>query len=143
MIKSLKAGGFTLTEIIIVLVIVGILVTLAISQFGPGRERAIGKEAVANLKLIAAAEKIYRIENSFYYPYLAGTHSDVAVINTNLKLFLSEKNWDYAIGGDATGTSFTAIADRLDTAGGTYKNCVYGITNSNIESEPTKGASCP
>jgi prepilin-type N-terminal cleavage/methylation domain-containing protein len=136
--------GFTLTEIIVVLIIVGILVTLAISQFGPSRERALGKEAIANLKLIAAAEKIYRIENSFYYPN-SGSQTSVSIINSNLNLFLSEKNWDYRITDGTSGESFTADADRIDTGSGVYKDCVYSISNSNIDGEPSKSSTtlCP
>ncbi|MCM8795768.1 MAG: prepilin-type N-terminal cleavage/methylation domain-containing protein, partial [Candidatus Omnitrophica bacterium] len=58
--------GFTLLELVVVIIIIGILATFGISQYIPARERALGKEAIANLKLIAAAERIYRMETGRY-----------------------------------------------------------------------------
>ncbi|MBU4346466.1 MAG: prepilin-type N-terminal cleavage/methylation domain-containing protein [Candidatus Omnitrophica bacterium] len=127
--------AFTLMEIVIVLVIIGILTTLAISQYTPGRETAMSKEAIVNLKLIAAAERIYRMETASYYPS-SGSESNIAVINTNLKLYLTETNWDYSITGGAD--SFTAFADRNGSGG--YLDCQYSI---DADGEPNPNASCP
>ena len=122
--------GFTLLEIMIVIVIIGILSTLGISQYIPARERAFGKEAIANLKLIRAAEKIYYMELGTYY----GPQNNVTFINTNLKLQLVETNWDYNI-ESANATSFTAIADRQGS--GTYSTCLWQITQDQNQDEPT------
>jgi len=65
-----KDKGFTLVELLIVVVIVGILAALGLPQFTKAREHAMGKEAIVNLKLIAAAEKIYRMEASAYFLFL-------------------------------------------------------------------------
>lgn len=127
--------GFTLAELTVVIVIVGILVTLGISQYIPSRERALGNEAKANLKLIAAAEKIYRMEVGSYYPS-SGSESTIANINTNLKLFLTEANWDYSITGGAS--TFTAYAYRQGSGG--YLNCLYSIDQS--QEDPVPNASC-
>jgi len=98
----LKKKSFTLIEIIIVIVIVGILSAIALPNFGIMREKQLDKEAKAVLKLIQAAERIYRMENGSYY-----SSSNIALINSNLRLGLPDTgtpNWTYALGA----TSATA-----------------------------------
>jgi prepilin-type N-terminal cleavage/methylation domain-containing protein len=131
--------GFTLTELLIVIVIVGVLTTLAVTQYGSVKERALSREAMANLKLIAAAERIYRMEQGFFYPSGGAGQNDFNEINNKLRLSLTERNWDYNIvGGDA---NFTAQADRQGTGG--YLDCQYKIDNNNPdEPVPTNPANC-
>jgi general secretion pathway protein G len=92
--------GYNLIEIIIVIIIIGILVTFAMPQFSKTRERAFDNEAKANLRLMQAAEKIYRMEIGGYY----GPSNVIASINTNLKLSLpATSKWNYSVAasGDA------------------------------------------
>lgn len=56
--KRIKSFGFTLLEVIIVVVIIGVLASLAIPRFGSMIERARGAEALTNLSEIRSA--IYR-----------------------------------------------------------------------------------
>jgi len=114
--------SFTLLEILVVIIIIGVLATLGISQYIPSREQAMSREAQANLKLITAAEKIYRMENGTFYP-ASGLQNNVNTININLKLSLAATNWAYEITG-GTGT-FTATADR--NGGGGYLDCQWSI----------------
>ena len=102
-------GGFTIVELTVVLVVLGILVTLAIGQFNGSREQALRKEAMANLKLIAAAEKIYRLETAIYSNQTSSTD-----VNANLKLSLpvSNPNWNYKVVA-ANDTVFSAKAGKV------------------------------
>ncbi len=96
--------GFTLMEIIVVLVIVGILATLGIANFTRTRGYSLDREAAANLRLIQAAERVYQQENGFYFPRNAQTGTLVD-INNFLKLNLSAGgNWGYNVDG-TTGCS--------------------------------------
>ncbi|MDD5255182.1 MAG: prepilin-type N-terminal cleavage/methylation domain-containing protein [Candidatus Omnitrophica bacterium] len=133
---SYRTSGVTLTEILTVIIIIAILAALALPQFATTRERALSKEAKANLKIIDAAEKIYRMEVGFYYPY-SGSKTDPVEINSDLKLSVTENNWDYAISG-GSGSSYVATADRQGSGG--YSNCVYTVTDGS--SEPTPNAYC-
>lgn len=149
----LKAKAFTLIEILVVIIIIGILAAVALPNYEKAKERALGKEAIANLKLIAAAERIYRMETSGYYPSPGGTVDEagiitggtvdaVGTINSNLKLSLTETNWDYSITtiGDPAST-FTAYADRV---AGSYSSCQYSIDQTQSEPVISSGAgTCP
>jgi prepilin-type N-terminal cleavage/methylation domain-containing protein len=104
-VRKKNSAGFTLIELVVVIIIIGVLAGIALPNFTGMREHAFGKEAQANLRLIAAAERIYRLENGSYY-----ISSDLGLTNTNLKLSLSEENWDYDLTGG--GNAFTATAVR-------------------------------
>jgi len=130
--------AFTLLEILMVVMIVTILAGLGMPQYFKTRERALGNEAIANLKLIAAAEKIYRMENNQYYP-ASDTESNISNINNNLKLSLVENNWHYSITGGAS--TFTAAADRLGSGG--YFECSYTLANNDADGEPNASSPCP
>lgn len=134
-----KDRGVTLTEILVVIVIIAILAALALPQFTASRERALSREAKANLKLISVAEKIYRMREGFYFPFENVT-TDRDQIAENLKVNLTETNWNYSI--DATNPNleeFTALANRTT---GPYSGCNYTL-GYNITDQPVAGQSCP
>ena len=88
-------------ELLVVIIIVGILGALALPDFGGSKERALDKEGKAVLRLIQAAEKIYRMELTRYYPYAGGTDNTISTINQYLRLSLpGGSKWTYTV--DAT-----------------------------------------
>jgi prepilin-type N-terminal cleavage/methylation domain-containing protein len=136
-----KRKGFTLVELLVVLLIVGVLAALGLPQFMKTKEQAIGREAITNLKLIAAAQRIYRLElSNNFYPYPANTQDNINEINEKLKLYITEGNWNYTVTstGTPTTSNFTSTAVR---ASGIYaNNCTYTINNGLEDPEPTN---CP
>jgi len=110
--NSKKCGrGFTLLEVIIVTVIVGIIASIAIPQLFKFKERAQEKEAWANLKLVQAAAWIYRVEYETY-----ANLSTTAIVNRDLKLDLprTTSTLNYKL-ISATRQSFQARAEQDDT----------------------------
>ena len=62
--KPGKAQGFTLVEIMIVVLIIGILLAIAIPNFIQARESSRAKACVANLKQIDSAKQQYMMDTS-------------------------------------------------------------------------------
>jgi general secretion pathway protein G len=127
--------AFTLVELIIVVIIIGILVTFAMPAFRTTKEHALDSEAKASLKLIQAAQKIYKMETDSYYPP-SGSQSDITIINQNLKLSLpagSARNWNYVCW--STGCS------RATRNGGDGRSWYLAINDA--DGEPNSGTGCP
>ena len=61
-------SGFTLMELMTVVVIVGIIAAFAIPSYENAVARAHEKDAVLNLRSIAAAEAIYKSERGKHWP---------------------------------------------------------------------------
>ena len=130
----MRTEGMTLLEILAIIIIIGILAAIALPNFAPVREKVLDKEASASLKLIQAAEKIYRLETDFYYPH-TGTKTDQGEINQNLKLSLptdASRKWNYTVksGGCADATRYSGSDSRQ------WYLQIEG-------SEPVSGSTCP
>ena len=91
--------AFTLLEALLVVIVIGILGTLAIPQYTRHKERAVDKEAVAGLKLIDGAVRIKNVElggelnNNFNSFVCANTNE----CNDVLTMQLSDKNWNFKV----------------------------------------------
>lgn len=120
-------------ELMVVLIIVGILAILALPQFRTAREKALDKEAQANLKIIQAAEKIYRMEATFY-PTDAYT-PDTAAVNSMLLLDIPPTaNWAYSV--DSTVLPFRGKAVR------SIDGRIWCIRKDDLEPSDTSQAWC-
>ncbi|MCX5700822.1 MAG: prepilin-type N-terminal cleavage/methylation domain-containing protein [Candidatus Omnitrophica bacterium] len=108
-----KVFGFTLIELIVVVIVIGILATMAIPQYLKATERALSAKAKNNLGLIAQAEKLYRAENDTYVA--AGTAGELTTNGlqnyVELNDISGDTKWTYAVTGDAS--TFTATATRV------------------------------
>ncbi len=136
----MKKTGVSLIELVITVMLIGILGALGFIQYGNYREDAFGKEARANLRLIVAAQRIYKIKTSAYFPVAGGTESSAAVINDNLKLMLStavgSRPWDYMV--DSSGGATCAQATR---ASGPSKT--WNFRSNDADGDPDEDGTCP
>lgn len=108
-----KAQGFSLLELLITVLIVGILATVALPNFTKSVEKAKVKDAQSVLASVASSERIYRLDQGSF-----GTLGNLTENNYiadpdggNLNV-----DWDFAIVVGGAGTTFTAAAAR--TGGG-------------------------
>jgi prepilin-type N-terminal cleavage/methylation domain-containing protein len=135
----MREKAFTLLELIIVIIVIGILATVAVSQFGGARELQMDREAQANLRLIVSAELIWRMESpgNTFYPTPAGIDNVLATINTNLRLALPAANWAYQVNSTVAGR-ICAQATRINVRAGLVRNWRM----RNTENNPIVGV-CP
>lgn len=110
--------GFTLVEVLIVVIIIGILAAIGVPQFAASIEKAKGGEARAGLGHIQTGEKVYFAENEKY--------SNDAV--NDLDITLNPRYWTFTI-STPTATTYTATATR---SGGTRANQIITMDQSGI-----------
>ncbi len=132
--------AYTLIEILVVLVIIGTLAALAWPNYMAIKEKTLNREAKASLALIRAAEKIYRMEQGYYYPY-ATTTGTVSDINRDLKLSLPEASASWSITLDGTSTG---AAEATRVGGGGADGRVWKIDfPGDVDPSCSGGSACP
>lgn len=87
---NFMAKAFSIMELMIVVVVVGVIALFGIPNYRRTMDVAVAKDAVSNLKLIAAAQQRYFARNSSYYPSSAIT-ANVQDINEELRLNISQQ----------------------------------------------------
>jgi prepilin-type N-terminal cleavage/methylation domain-containing protein len=87
--------AFTLMELMVVVVVIGLIVAFAMPNYTKSYNKTVAREAVNNLRTIAAAEEAYKAtQGSYYFPSFA---FNVANLNTNLGLnILTQNGLNYA-----------------------------------------------
>lgn len=130
--------AFTLVELIVVVIIIGILLSVGIPQYRKALERARGAEAYAGLGHIQEAEKIYFASNEVY---LGAASPMPAADQRTLDISLPQAGWQFGVVVVAAPPSFTATATRIagpcitqtiimDSTGvvtDAWKTCVDGL----------------
>jgi prepilin-type N-terminal cleavage/methylation domain-containing protein len=105
-------SGVTLLELLVVLIIVSILATLAVTIYSGLERNAQAAKARHALSIIAGAEKIYHSDNGAYT-------NDLAVLNTTTGIDLtsvtSDTSWTYTVSGSVA----TATKEGNPCNGGT------------------------
>ncbi len=133
--------GFTLVELITVIIIIAILAGLALPQYTRVMERSQGGKARASLDMIRKAEGIYYAINSIYTSDttasgLAKEVPEIAKINDDTA------NWQFGIQSADT-TAFSATAVRKAGRWNHATNPVLGINETGVIDKMNGGGSVP
>jgi len=144
-LRNFTAKGFNLLELLIVVVIISTLAAIALPNYTKSKEHALGKEAMANLKIMAAAERIAKLETGSFQACDCGTYAmciGATGCNKLLSLDLNTGNWWYSA-LVVTSDIFQVLADRQS---GPYQDCVYALTSNFNDGEPyvfSAAGTCP
>ena len=104
--------GFTLIELMIVVIIIGILAAAAVPIYRANMKKAYSTEALTTLDLIRGAERLYKVEWDSYLTVSAGSDATTGGIYESLGLDTRDnKFWNNpAFSVVATSTTFMATA---------------------------------
>ena len=127
--------AFTLMELMIVVVLIGILSTIGMVMFGDTEDGAKKKVAEVSTSSIHLAQQEYSSNNSSYY-YTSGgcSSSTTQQIITNLfdgNKDLSEKDFYYCISGDLNSNTFKITAKNIITNCQVVRDEKNNVTYSN------------
>jgi len=113
-----RSGGFTLLELIIVIIVVGILVAMALPQFTKVAERGRIAKAKTALDMFRKAEGIYFALSSFYTTTISALANEIPELTS-----VTDIDWSYTVTSAST-TAFLATTTRLT---GEYSGCTINI----------------
>ena len=117
-------NGFTLLEMMVVVILIGILASIALPRYIRTVEKGRAAEAKHNLGVIRDAELAYYIEFNAYAPNLTAIQQNSLPTACNASYY-----FNYSI--SVAGAAFTITANRC-TAGGKSPNYVGGNYSLNI-----------
>lgn len=120
----MKRKGFTLVELLMVVIIIGILVTLAVPSYYKSIERAKGGKAKASLRTIMNAEVQYRALNDTFTLNLP----DLADVDLPAELQLgADGDWTYTGAIGTTGLLDSSIIISAARSAGPYNGQIVSM----------------
>jgi len=137
-----KQKGFTIVELLIVIVVIGILATLVIVTFTGVQKRARDSQRKTDVKAVASHLQTYYADNEGIYPLLADLQS-AAFLSASMSGLDPDALVDPKGGAIAAATSATAYGYAVeDAAGGACDNsaadpCVNFTLTATLESGGT------
>ena len=107
--QKTRSNGFSLVEIVIVLVIIGLLAAISLFIYSHFVEKAKSAEVIITAGNIREAEITHKIDKGEYVKA-----DNVQEINDLLSLSINPKNYDYRVVG-VSDQNFMVLANKIDT----------------------------
>lgn len=125
-------AGFTIVELLIVIVVIAILATVTAVAFNGIRDRAQASQAAAQLDQARKKVRLYFIENSAY----PSTMAMAGVVDTNGSIYdiVPVGSSSYCISVAVSGKTYRVIGDSQDATLGT---CQAGTVNLALNASVT------
>ncbi|HNX80686.1 MAG TPA: type II secretion system protein [Candidatus Omnitrophota bacterium] len=134
-------SGFTLFESMIVMIVIGVLATIGVTHYRGIQDIQFDREAQANIRLIAVAERSARMENNTTTFVGCGS---TALVNGNLRLSIPAgitRNWDYRVFARPAAAPTTFCIDARRIRSNVAQNQWWSMLDT--ENDPTNTNSCP
>ena len=140
-------SAFTLTELMVVIVIIGIMASFGVPIYSRAIDRAHQSDASNQLTTIWAAEQVYRAQNGRFWPFDNAAH-DITEINTDLTLGIIPTGMTYSCtctgGSCATPPgNFQCDAIRDPPATAFTVRVTNGVLISGTNPNPCAAGTCP
>jgi type IV pilus assembly protein PilE len=108
--------GFTMTEVLITVVIIAVLAAIAFPGFSKTQQKNDASQAITYLRAIRLAEKMYYAKNGTYLAC-----ANAAAIRSSLGTEVTTEKYTYVVTAPTAGvppvaTTFTATATRTSDA---------------------------
>ncbi|MGD0784495.1 MAG: prepilin-type N-terminal cleavage/methylation domain-containing protein [Sedimentisphaerales bacterium] len=127
--KAIATAGFTLVELAVVILIIGMLAAFAVPRFKASVERSKAAEAFNYLASIQAAQERYHAKQSAY----AANIADLDIQMAAPKYFTAPETFTAGVSGDLE-DSWTLTLTRSDATAG-YGHYSVTFTQTGFDSE--------
>jgi len=102
--------GFTLMELMVVVIIIGIIAAFAIPNYSKSVQKAHERDMLTQLTSIHASNLLYRSYDGKYWDTGGTLQNDLAVINSTLSINIIANGGTTYTYNSADGSSYTATA---------------------------------
>ena len=119
-----SAPGFTLMELMVVVIIVGAIAAFAIPNYNKSIQKAHERDMLAQLTSIHAANLLYRSYAGKYW-YAAGDPQNLVAINSALSINI--------IANAGTSYNYTSPGGSTFKATAVWGACTLGVTEASID----------
>ncbi len=117
----IRKWGYSLIEMIVTIMVVGVLISMGIPRFQQSLEQARANVAGANLQAIWSAERLYWLDNRVYAIDVNTSLDTLLAANPtfpliDIALTTTTESYTYKVTSPDTGITFTATATRTGSS---------------------------